>query len=216
MLHLVWTNGCFDKSSRRLVPAMKSDAHVAAQVANFRNAPRRLLLGALIMAISGLVGARLFQTQNASVTAWQLQRDVAAGRPVAAADLQSVRLPITLAEAGWLQPNDLTPGTMAAHPLRRGQLLYLSDVSTLAAKEPTVSVRLGRGRVPSEVHAGQTVELWSAAPEGAFKVSESATVISITPDQTDRSAQLTMEVQVLDLPGVLAAAAGDTLAVVTH
>ncbi|MDQ1710714.1 MAG: pilus assembly protein CpaB [Frankiaceae bacterium] len=103
-------------------------------------AHRRLVAGLLAgLAVLALLGA-VRPAAPPSVTVLAAARDLAAGTPIALADLRSVALPVGAVPAGALRPGAAVLGRLVAGPVRRGE--PLTDVRILG---PPLLAAVGRG-----------------------------------------------------------------------
>lgn len=190
-----------------------SNLDLKARLQTIRRTPKRLAVGTSIMAISGLIGAALFATEQAMVSALQLTSTIAAGQSFSTADWQVVEVPISLAE-GLLDPAAVSSELIASHQLSRGVLLDDSDVTQAQDFDPLVSLSLARSLLPAGLEVGRSVELWRVDPDSAELLVSDIEVVNLADDEVAGSAQVTLSVPSGAVPQVLSAAAAGAVAVV--
>lgn len=127
----------------------------------------RLWIGVVIVAASVMVGARLLDAADTSVTVWAADHDLAEGDTVSAADLVSVRVRF-VDEADlarylptWRElPADLTllRDVDAGELLPRGALGAPADSEVMR-----VPVAVPDHQLPSEIAVGSRVDVWLSA-----------------------------------------------------
>ena len=123
----------------------------------------RLAVGVVIVALSVLLGARLFAAADDTVAVWSLREHVPAGAVLGAGDLQVARVHLGDSVIDRYVPADdrLAGGTVAAHDLDAGELLPRSAVVP-AGERPLVEVPLSVAPddLPASVVRGSTVDVW--------------------------------------------------------
>jgi len=124
----------------------------------------RLLAGAVVMALSVLVGALLFGDHAEAHTALVLRHRVHAGEALRATDVRAARVELTDSRSSaryFLDGVGLTAGASAARELAAGELLPRSAVTTgtdTSLAELPLSVAVDD--LPTTVDVGSTVDVW--------------------------------------------------------
>jgi pilus assembly protein CpaB len=110
---------------------------------------RRRLVAAALAGLAVLAGLRAMSPEPPPTRSiWAAARDLAGGRPLAAADLRAVALPLTAVPGGALSADVRVVGRLLAAPVRRGE--PLTDVRLL---EPSLLAALDHpGLVAVPVH----------------------------------------------------------------
>ena len=185
----------------------------------------RFLIGIALVILS-IVGVWLI-VSSARQTAPVLQavRTIAQGEALVSGDFQVVDVSLGAAAEGYLAPQDLSPGLVAARTLSDGELLPASATADAdSARTTTVVVESSAG-IPANVAAGTTVELWQAPPLPDGKGFETprilvADVVVASVDDEDgvlaeRTTALEVVIDRADVADVLAAITdGSALSVV--
>lgn len=153
----------------------------------------RALLAAGLTAASVAAGLSVaVPAPPATVAVVSAARDLAAGTVLAPGDLVSAELPAPLVPAGALVDAAPVVGRLVAGPVRRGE--PLTDVRLLGAgllppgSDVAVPVRLAEPATGALVRAGDTVDVLSAAAEGASVVATRLAVLSV-PDLGDAAGE---------------------------
>ena len=156
---------------------------------------RRRLLAAALVGVAVVTGLRaLTPEQPPTRTVWAAARDLAGGRPLTAADLRTVALPLAAVPSGALTSATRVVGRLLAAPVRRGEPLTdvrLLEPSLLAALDRpglvAVPVHVADGSAAAAlVHAGDVVDVLAAGDPVAGTGNGPVTVAT--------------EVQVLSVP----------------
>lgn len=209
------------RSRARSVPASPP----ATRVQRSRLRDPRLVVGAALVALSTLLGARLLGGADESVGVWVARGDMPAGRPLTVDDL--VRREVRFAAQGdadrYLSSEEPPPtGAVLARAVGAGELVprrALGAASTASLTEVPVSV--GSEAVPATVGTGSVVDVWvtpddaaSGGPRGARSVrvfddvpvvSAPRTGTSLGPSATRQVIVGITEAQASALPTALAA-----------
>lgn len=140
-----------------------------------RSAPKRALVGIVIMVISSALGMALMQRDQTMMTALQVSRAVAAGELISIADTRSVKVPAVLAAAQWATSSDLIKPQRLTRSVRPGQLLYQTDFGASLSGEVVFAAAVAAELIPQGVSTGSQVQLWSI---GQLDDSESRLITS--------------------------------------
>lgn len=165
-------------------------------------APRQLLRAAArhrALLAAGLAAASVAAGLSAAVPAaprtvavLSAAHDLAAGAMLGPDDLVTAELPPELVPAGALVDATAVAGRLVAGPVREGE--PLTDVRLLGAgllpagSDVAVPVRLAEPATGALVRAGDTVDVLSAAAEGASVVATRLPVLSV-PDLGDAAGE---------------------------
>jgi Flp pilus assembly protein CpaB len=175
-------------------------SRLAAGWHDLRRAMRwhRRLLAAVLAAAGVATALQALAPQPAATTAvLAASRDLVGGARLRAGDLRVVRLPAGTVPDGALRPGARTSGRVLAGPARRGE--PITDVRLLgpsllagyvpghrrrptsAAAEPLVAtpVRIADAGSAALLHAGDLVDVLSAAARGGQPVAESVRVLAV-------------------------------------
>lgn len=191
----------------------RSEAELGRALLRLRQAPRQLLIGVLLMLVSGLMGAVVIRGESPNTPALRLLRDVPAGVSLTTQDFEEVLLPDRLA-GDWLRVSDLSEGATASRPLRVGELAYKSDLRGLPDGRPSLAVAVATSQLPAGIGVGDGVELWSSSPDLPEQLTANATLRAMSQDEASHLWSLTLAVESGALPRILAAIAGDGLTLV--
>lgn len=168
---------------------MSTAAHRVLQAV----ARHRALLAAGLAAASVAAGlSAAVPTPPPTVAVLSAARDLAAGTVLTPEDLGTAELPTALVPAGALLDVASVAGRLVAGPIRRGE--PLTDVRLLGAgllppgSDVAVPVRLAEPATAALVRAGDTVDVLSAAAEGASVVATRLAVLSV-PDLGDAAGE---------------------------
>lgn len=165
-------------------------------------APRQLLRAAArhrALLAAGLAAASVAAGLSAvapaappTVAVLSAAHDLAAGTVLGPDDLVTAELPRELVPAGALVDAAAVAGRLVAGPVRRGE--PLTDVRLLGAgllppgPDVAVPVRLAEPATGALVRAGDTVDVLSAAEQGASVVATRLAVLSV-PDLGDAAGE---------------------------
>jgi len=135
----------------------------------------RLVGGVVIVALSGLLGARLLAGADDSVRVWSVRHLVVAGQSLGSGDLVAAR--IRFAEAAdadrYLSADESVPeGTLLRRSVGAGELLpraALADGDESGLVELPVGVPIES--VPASLEVGDLVDVWVTARGSELSVS---------------------------------------------
>ncbi len=175
----------------------------------------RFLIGILLVA-SSIAGVWFVVTSSRETTAvLQTSRTIVRGEVVTSADFRAVEVGLGAAEPGYLTPELLVPGSVAARTITAGELVPASALIPSGAARTTVVVISSAVGVPDSLARGATVELWAAAPLAETRGFEpprlllrTATVAAVSGPQgliASSGATLELVIDRIDVPVVLAA-----------
>ncbi|TAL26050.1 MAG: hypothetical protein EPN99_00740 [Frankiales bacterium] len=156
-------------------------------------ARHRALLAAGLAAASVAAGlSAVAPAAPPTVAVLSAAHDLAAGAVLGPDDLVTAELPRELVPAGALVDAAAVVGRLVAGPVRRGE--PLTDVRLLGAgllppgPDVAVPVRLAEPATGALVRAGDTVDVLSAAEQGASVVATRLAVLSV-PDLGDAAGE---------------------------
>lgn len=125
------------------------------------HAPTRLLLGIVIMLVSGFVGNNVVQMNDATaVEVYVAKSNLSAGEAVSISDFERTSISKTVDANQWMSFQEITSKIYLSTSLRRGDVLRRSDVTSNPSGVATVSILAQRGRVPLNIEIGDTVDIW--------------------------------------------------------
>jgi Flp pilus assembly protein CpaB len=145
----------------------------------------RLAVGLALVCLSVLVGVRVLAEADDTVPVLAAGAALAAGQPVTAEDLVTVRLRFdAAAEADRYLAGDteLQDGSVLLRPVGAGELVpraALSGPGETALVELPLAV--DPGRVPSGVRAGSTVDVWVGEPGAGKHAGEAELLLAEVP-----------------------------------
>jgi hypothetical protein len=206
----------------------------AARSASARWRDPRLVVGAALVALSALAGARLAGAADDTVAVWAARRDVPAGQALTARDLtvRQVRFAGQGQADRYLSADDPLPGgAVLARPVGTGELVPRQALDTTTREPLTeVPVSVANDGVPATVGVGSVVDVWvtpdpsassgAAAPGTAraprsVRVFDDVAVVAAPAPGTSLGPAATRQVivgvtaaQAADLPTALAALTG--------
>ena len=143
----------------------------------------RLLLGALLVLVSVLVGARLFVLADRTVRVWAAARGLGAGTVLSQSDLVAVPARLPASAGQYLAVAGPSP---VGHPLARdigsGELLPRAALAGQVCGSE-VSIPVSSRHLPSTVVRGARVDVFATAPAdrggGTGQVLAAATVQAV-------------------------------------
>jgi hypothetical protein len=184
--------------------------------------------GLLVVAVCALVFAAGWTRAGNRQPVLATVRDVAAGQPLTAADLQvvgvSVAGPVSLVPAA---EETSMLGRPAAGPLPAGALLTPADVGppSPAAGQDDLGVAVKAGQYPPDLSAGQTVDVLATPPASSSASSQDASapalpvgqavVLSVDVDPGSGTTVVELALSQNAVPQVAAAAAAGQIALAT-
>lgn len=154
----------------------------------------RFLIGIALVILS-IVGVWLIVSSARQTTpVLQADRTIAQGEALVSDDFRVVEVSLGSVIDGYLAPQDLEPGMIAARTLSDGELLPVTAAGDAQSGRSTSIVVESSVGIPESVAVGTRVELWFAPP-------------SIETDEFDTPRILVADVVVASIPeseGVLA------------
>jgi SAF domain len=194
----------------------------------------RLVVGAALVALSALAGARLAGGADETAAVWVARHDVPAGQPLTARDVaaRQVRFAGQGQADRYLSADDALPaGAVLARPVGAGELVPRQALDRAAPDPLTeVPVSVATDGVPVTVGVGSVVDVWvtpdpstavGAPGSGASRVPRSVRVFddvavvaapstgtSLGPAATRQVIVGVTGAQAADLPTALAALTG--------
>ncbi len=136
----------------------------------------RLVVGVAIVAVSVLVGARLFAGADDSVPVWAARSAMTAGQPVGVADLVRTQVRFTgQDDANRYVSADAAPpaGTVLRRDVGAGELLPRAAVTGRAAGDLVeVPLSVPSDGVPATVRVGSVVDVWVAPDRATVPAGE--------------------------------------------
>lgn len=128
------------------------------------HAPTRLLLGIVIMLVSGFVGNNLIQMNDATaVEVYVAKSNLSAGQAIRMSDFERTSISKTVDANQWMSLQEVTSVLYLSSSLRSGDVLRRSDVASNPSGVASVSILVQRGRVPLDIEIGDTVDIWHLA-----------------------------------------------------
>lgn len=126
------------------------------------HAPTRLLIGVVIMLVSGFIGNNLLQMNDATaVEVYVAKTNLAAGETVRISDFERTSISNTVDARQWMSLQDIAEDLYLTTSLRSGDVLRQSDVDSNPSGMVSVSILVQRGRVPLDIEIGETVDIWN-------------------------------------------------------
>lgn len=124
----------------------------------------RFIIGIVLVALS-IAGVWLI-VSSAGRTAPVLQatRTIVQGEALTSGDFQVVEVGLGQLTDGYLAPQDLEPGQIAARTVNEGELVPTTAVTDADGGRTTTIVIESSTGIPAHVTAGTVVELWQAPP----------------------------------------------------
>jgi hypothetical protein len=121
------------------------------------------------MCLSVVVGARVLQRADDTVPVLAARNALAAGMPVSADDLVTVRVRFASAadaDRYLSRSAEVTEGAVLLRPVGPGELLPRAALGPAGGRQAVVlPLAVDPGRVPAGVHVGSLVDVW-VAPSG--------------------------------------------------
>lgn len=178
----------------------------------------RFLIGVALVVLS-VVGVWLIVSSARHTTpVLQADRTIAQGEALVSSDFQVVEVGLGAVADGYLAPQDLVAGLVAARPLADGELVPASATADSSESRTTSIVVESSVGIPESVGVGTAVELWYAPPladgdgfDAPRILSADASVASIPDDDAmlaSRSAAVELVIDRGDIADVLAAITG--------
>lgn len=157
----------------------------------------RLLLVALVLGVGALAAfAATRPPTTATVSVAVVARDLAPGRPLVTADVQTAEADPSTLPDGAIGPTDIPYGRLVAAPARRGEVL--TDVAVLG---PAVADNLPVG------HALTTVAIRALVP-GLLQVGDVVSIVATDPRRPTDTTVVAAAATVMLVPGGSTGGAG--------
>ena len=175
----------------------------------------RFLIGVVLVILS-IAGVWLIVSSARQTTPMlQAERTIAQGEALVSDDFRVVEVSLGAVTPGYLAPQDLQPGMVAARTLADGELLPVAATAAAESARTTSIVVESSVGIPESVKVGTPVELWSAPPESegegfaAPRILVADVVVASIPEAdgmlAQRSAALELVIDRADVADVLAA-----------
>lgn len=124
----------------------------------------RFLIGLLLVAAS-IAGVWLVLSSSGRTTpVLQASRTIVQGEALVSGDFQVVEVGLGALTDGYLAPQDLVPGQVAARTVAEGELVPVSAAADGEDSRSTTIVIESSTGIPTGVSHGTVVELWHAPP----------------------------------------------------
>jgi pilus assembly protein CpaB len=148
---------------------------------------RRRLLAASFLAVAVAAGLQAVRPDAVpTVTVWAAAHDLNGGRPLSAADVRTVALPVAAVPAGALRAGSRVVGRLLAAPMRRGEpltdvrLLEPALLSTLSDHNlVAVPIRIADGSAAALVRPGDVVDVLAVTDPTAGGAAGAATATAL-------------------------------------
>ncbi|WP_300266912.1 SAF domain-containing protein [Microbacterium sp.] len=178
----------------------------------------RFLIGIALVILS-IAGVWLIVSSARQTTPMlQADRTIATGEALVSEDFRVVEVSLGAVSAGYLAPQDLEPGMVAARTLTDGELLPVAATAEADSASTTNIVIDSSVGIPESVRVGTPVELWYAPPlndGGEFdspRILSGDVVVASIPEADGMLAQSSATVELVidraDVADVLAAITG--------
>lgn len=123
----------------------------------------RLLLGVLLVAVTGLAGAKLLSSADDTTTIWAAKHDLPAGTKLAGDDLTTVRVRFTSSDDAnkYVAADADLKGLVVARPVDAGEFVPRDAAVPEAESNRTeLPLSVATGRLPSDAAGGDQVDIW--------------------------------------------------------
>ncbi|MGW1343098.1 SAF domain-containing protein [Kribbella sp. NPDC002412] len=130
----------------------------------------RLVLGVLLVAITALAGAKLLSSADDTTTIWAAKRDLAAGTKLTGDDLTTARVRFTNGEdAGRYVAADADlKGLVVTRAVDAGEFVPREAAVSESDNDRTeLPLSVATGRLPSDIAAGDDVDIWVVPKDAA-------------------------------------------------
>lgn len=124
----------------------------------------RFLVGIALVALSIFGVWLIVSASDAAVPTLQATRTITEGEALTSADFQVVDVGLGALADGYLGPEDIQAGSVAARTLESGELVPASAVTDADGSRSTTVVIESSTGIPEGVQAGTVVEIWQAPP----------------------------------------------------
>jgi hypothetical protein len=145
----------------------------------------RLVLGVLLVAVTGLAGAKLLASADDTTAIWAAERDLPAGTKLGSGDLTTVRVRFTSnQEAGQYVAADADlKGLVVVRAVGAGEFVPRQAAVTQADNNRTeLPLSIATGRLPADIAAGDQVDVWAVpktADQPAKKLWDTIRVVEV-------------------------------------
>ncbi|MEJ1921539.1 SAF domain-containing protein [Microbacterium sp. KHB019] len=185
----------------------------------------RFLIGVVLVILS-IAGVWLIVSSARNTTpVLQANRTITQGESLASGDFRVVEVSLGAVVDGYLAPQDLEPGMIAARTVESGELLSTTAAADAQSGRTTNIVVDSSVGIPARVEAGTPVELWYSPPledDGEYdapRILAADVVVASIPESdgmlAQRSAAVELVIDRADVADVLAAInAGAALSIV--
>jgi hypothetical protein len=185
----------------------------------------RFLIG-VVLVIGSIAGVWLIVSSARDTTpVLQANRTITQGEALASGDFRVVEVSLGSVVDGYLAPQDLEPGMIAARTVDDGELLAATAAGDAQSGRTTNIVVESSVGIPARVGAGTAVELWYSPPledDGEYdapRILAADVVVASVPENdgmlAQRSAAVELVINRADVADVLAAInAGAALSIV--
>ncbi|KDA06647.1 hypothetical protein DC31_09815 [Microbacterium sp. CH12i] len=124
----------------------------------------RFLIGVALVILS-IVGVWLIVSSARQTTpVLQADRTIAQGEALVSDDFRVVEVSLGTVVDGYLAPQDLAPGMIAARTLADGELIPVAATADAQSSRTTSIVVESSVGIPASVAVGTAVELWFSPP----------------------------------------------------
>lgn len=178
----------------------------------------RFLIGIALVVLSVLGVWMIVSTARETTPVLQADRTIAQGEALASDDFRVVEVSLGAVMDGYLAPQDLVAGMVAARTVEDGELLPATAAADAQSSRTTNIVVESSVGIPARIDVGTAVELWYSPPldeNGAFdapRILAADVVVASIPEQegmlAQRSAAVELVIDRADVADVLAAITG--------
>lgn len=184
----------------------------------------RLVLGVLLVLVSVVAGARLLSSADRTDLVWSAAEDMAPGAVLDADDLVPAEVRLDSTSGGYLDATSPPPvGFVVQRGLLAGELVPLRALADPAdAEYRQVTVNVGTGHAPPDLHAGDLVDVYVTPSRDALAAAPETTDEEEPADPSEPAAtsgprRVLQRLAVASVPAVGGfAAGGDTREVVLN
>ena len=119
----------------------------------------RIVLGIALMCAATIAAGMFLQHASRREQVWRMSRAMAAGMELTAADVHLAEVALAGASATYVAGEVPVVGQRIARDLAAGELLPTAALGDAPAPD-AVAIAPDRTRMPSDLHAGQRVDVW--------------------------------------------------------
>lgn len=124
----------------------------------------RFLVGIVLVVVSIAGVWFIVSASDDAVPVLRPTRTITAGEALSSSDFQVVEVGLGALADGYIGPEDLKPGQIAARTLAEGEIVPASATAAATANRSTTIVVESSTGLPEEVTTGTVVEVWHAPP----------------------------------------------------